>query len=198
MFDETPDYGRAIQWQAEQIENGRNLGRPESGRGAGMSALLDKMQAKLVRLETEMAATFEDDPRSGHMGTPYVDNSKGRQMRRVCDRIEERRQSLNRQIKEQREKIEHQKSREAYRATQQTKQSAKFIEKNPISPVLFRLQEMGKVKQWPRNPQLFFVVGLQKVALITVGEKVGVCKKYPAKTKAEFELCQQLIAEAAA
>ena len=162
-----------------------------------MSALLDKTQAKLERLEMEMAATFEHDPRNGHMGTPYVDNSKGRQMRRVCDRIEERRQSLNRQIELQREKIERQKRREAYRATQ-TKQSAKFIEKNPISPVLFRLQEMGKVKQWPRNPQLFFVVGLQKVALITVGDKVGVCKKYPAKTKAEFELCQQLIAEAAA
>ena len=57
---------------------------------------------------------------------------------------------------------------------------------------------MGKVKQWPRNPQLYFVVGMQKVALLTVGDKVGVCKKYPAKTKAEFELCQQLIAEAAA
>lgn len=162
-----------------------------------MSALLDKMHAKLERLETAMAATFENDPRNGHMGTPHVDNSKGRQMRRVCDRIEERRQSLNRQIKEQREKIERQKGREAYRPTQ-TKQSAKFIEKNPISPVLFRLQEMGKVKQWPRDPQLFFVVGMQKVALLTAGDKVGVCKKYPAKTKAEFELCQQLIAEAAA
>ena len=162
-----------------------------------MSALLDKMYARLERLEAAMAATFEDDPRNGHMGTPFVDNSKGRQMRRVCARIEERRQSLDRQIKEQREKIERQKSREAYRSTQ-TKKSAEFIEKNPISPVLFRLQEMGKVKQWPRNPHLFFVNGLQKVALIAVGDKVGICKKYPAKTKAEFDLCQQLIAEAEA
>ena len=29
-----------------------------------MSALLDKMHAKLERLETEMAATFENDPRN--------------------------------------------------------------------------------------------------------------------------------------
>ena len=55
-----------------------------------MSALRDKMYARLERLEAAVTATFEDDPRNGHMGTPYVDNSKGRQMRRVCDRLDER------------------------------------------------------------------------------------------------------------
>ena len=52
-----------------------------------MSALIEKMKAKLARMEEEFDAMFADDPRAGHGGTPNItDNSKGRQMMCVCEK----------------------------------------------------------------------------------------------------------------
>nr|DAR31850.1 MAG TPA: hypothetical protein [Bacteriophage sp.] len=43
--------------------------------------LLEKMKAKLQRLESELNELFGSNPRNGHGGTPsIIDNAKGRQM----------------------------------------------------------------------------------------------------------------------
>jgi hypothetical protein len=160
-----------------------------------MSDLLEKMRAKLLRLEEEFASLLGSAPWVGHGGTPHiVDNSKGRRMIKVAEAHEEKLRRKNAEIEAQKEAIERQEMRERTRHTP-TKKSQKFLEKNPISPILLWLEANGKVKQWERNPQLFFVVGLKKVALLTVGDKVGVSKKFMAANKEEFELCKALIRE---
>jgi len=76
----------------------------------------------------------------------------------------------------------------------QTKKSAKFIEKNPIHLGLFELEKQGLVKQWKRNPQYFFVNGLDKVALATFNGKIGLANRFTAKTQAELERVKELAA----
>lgn len=157
--------------------------------------MLEKMKNKLAKMEEKKSSMInahfaEIVP---HGGTPFVlDNSKGRASKNRFDKSNDAIRNLSKQIEEQKEKISRMENKIAYRTTQ-TKQSKKFIEKNEISPILFKLQEDGKVKQWARNPQLFFVVGLEKVALMTLNGKVGINKKYSAKTKEDFDYCKKLI-----
>lgn len=158
-------------------------------------AMLTKMNNKLERLEAEFSALFENDPRMGHMGTPNItDNSKGRQMMRVCAKLEDRRRAKKQAIEEQKEKIERMESRIAYR-TIQTKKSEKFIAKNPIDPRLFELEKQGVLKQWKRNPEYFFVVGLDKVALLTSRGKIGVATRFYPQTKEEIKRCIKILEE---
>jgi len=157
--------------------------------------LIKQQEAKL----SELLATFDNllsnNARTGHGGTPNItDNAKGRAQIKAWARHEERLQSLNRQIEAQKEKIERTKKR--LLPVESTKKSAKFTKKNPISNGLLALAEAGKVTQWAKNPHIFFVVGLGKVALTTFDGKAGVNSRYPAKTPAEWAICKELIKEA--
>lgn len=158
-----------------------------------MSTQIENMKAKLQRLEQEFDAIFDDNPRAGHGGTPNItDNSKGRQMIRVCDKREERLRRKHAAIEDQKEKIRVAESREAYRQTP-TKKSKKFIEKNPIHPGLLALSADGKLKQWERNPMYFFIPGLERVALATFDGKIAFCKRFPVKNDNERSTAQALI-----
>ncbi|SFT12187.1 hypothetical protein SAMN05444586_10255 [Acinetobacter bohemicus] len=155
--------------------------------------VLEKMAVKLARLEDEFNTIFSDQPFMGHGGTPFVDNSKGRQMRRNHEKRQERLQAKQKEIEQQKDKIQQMEWRIAGRNTQ-TKKSAKFIEKNPIHLGLFELEKQGLVKQWKRNPQYFFVNGLDKVALATFNGKIGLANRFTAKTQAELERVKELAA----
>lgn len=155
--------------------------------------ILERMNVKLARLEDEFNTIFADQPFMGHGGTPFVDNSKGRQMRRNHDKRQERLQAKQKEIEQQKDKIQQMEWRIAGRNTQ-TKKSAKFIEKNPIHLGLFELEKQGLVKQWKRNPQYFFVNDLEKVALATFNGKIGLANRFTAKTQAELEKVKELAA----
>ena len=155
--------------------------------------VLEKMAVKLARLEEEFNTIFADQPFMGHGGTPFVDNSKGRQMRRNHEKRQERLQAKQKEIEQQKDKIQQMEWRIAGRNTQ-TKKSAKFIEKNPIHLGLFELEKQGLVKQWKRNPQYFFVNGLDKVALATFDGKIGLANRFTAKTQTELERVKELAA----
>jgi len=155
--------------------------------------ILERMNVKLARLEDEFNTIFADQPFMGHGGTPFVDNSKGRQMRRNHEKRQERLQAKQKEIEQQKDKIQQMEWRIAGRNTQ-TKKSAKFIEKNPIHLGLFELEKQGLVKQWKRNPQYFFVNGLDKVALATFNDKIGLANRFTAKTQAELERVKELAA----
>lgn len=158
-----------------------------------MSALLAKMKAKLARLEAEFNQSFENDPRNGHGGTPHIiDNSKGRNMKRLCDKLDDRRMAKWQEIQQQKEKIEAMEWKIAQRSTQ-TKKSEKFLNKNPIHPALFELEKLGLVKQWQRNPEYFFVSGLKKVALVTVENTVKISNRFPALNNEATLKCNELI-----
>ena len=154
--------------------------------------LIEKMKAKLERLEKEYEALFIDDPRYGHGGTPFVNNSKGRAMKAYTERLDERRRNKIKQIEAQKEKIDRAEQR-AYNKSLPTKKSAKFIDKNPIHPGLFELEKQGLVKQWARNPMYFFIVGLQKVALCTFEGKIARCARFPTKDDSERQKAEELI-----
>lgn len=156
-------------------------------------AILEKMKAKLQRLEEEFSAILAEDPRIGHGGTPNIlDNSKGRRMAKCVAKLEERLIAKDKAIKEQKEKIQRMESRIAYRSTQ-TKKSQKFLDKNPIHQGLFELEKLGHVKQWKRNPQYFFVVGLERVALATFDGVIARCARFQTKTPEETARAQELI-----
>lgn len=155
--------------------------------------ILERMNVKLARLEDEFNTIFADQPFMGHGGTPFVDNSKGRQMRRNHEKRQERLQAKQKEIEQEKDKIQQMEWRIAGRNTQ-TKKSAKFIEKNPIHLGLFELEKQGLVKQWKRNPQYFFVNGLDKVALATFNDKIGLANRFTAKTQAELERVKELAA----
>ena len=155
--------------------------------------ILERMNVKLARLEDEFNTIFADQPFMGHGGTPFVDNSKGRQMRRNHEKRQERLQAKQKEIEQQKDKIQQMEWRIAGRNTQ-TKKSAKFIEKNPIHLGLFELEKQGLVKQWKRNPQYFFVNGLDKVALATFNGKIGLANRFTAKTQVELERVKELAA----
>ncbi|MEG2264172.1 MAG: hypothetical protein RSC68_07440 [Acinetobacter sp.] len=155
--------------------------------------ILERMNAKLARLEDDFNTIFADQPFMGHGGMPFVDNSKGRQMRRNHEKRQERLQAKKQEIEQQKDKIQQMEWRIAGRNTQ-TKKSAKFIEKNPIHLGLFELEKQGLVKQWKRNPQYFFVNGLEKVALATFNGKIGLANRFTAKTQAELERVKELAA----
>lgn len=157
-----------------------------------MSKLLEAQQSKLSEMREKFDNLILGAPWVGHGGTPFVDNSTGRRRKIQAVKYEESLKSLDTKIKEQIEKINRTENRLAYRSTQ-TKKSEKFIEKNEINPILFELAELGKVKQWPRNPEYFFVVGLQKVALKTFGEKTGISSRFPAKTQQDYDFCRSLL-----
>ena len=138
--------------------------------------LLEKMKAKLQRLESELDELFGSNPRNGHGGTPnIIDNTKGRQMMRVQERLNDRMEF----------RIERQST--------QTKKSKKFIDKNPIHAGLFELEKQGLVKQWPRNPQYFFIVGLERVALATFDGVIHRCQRFPTKNAEEKARAEELI-----
>ena len=155
--------------------------------------VLEKMAVKLARLEDKFNTIFSDQPFMGHGCTPFVDNSIGRQMRRNHEKRQERLQAKQKEIEQQKDKIQQMEWRIAGRNTQ-TKKSAKFIEKNPIHLGLFELEKQGLVKQWKRNPQYFFVNGLDKVALATFNGKIGLANRFTAKTQAELERVKELAA----
>ncbi|WP_162616821.1 hypothetical protein [Aggregatibacter kilianii] len=155
--------------------------------------LLEKMRAKLQRLESELDALFASNPRNGHGGTPDItDNAKGRQMMRASEKLDERIRAKFAQIDEQKAKIEKMEARLA-RNNAQTKKSQKFLDKNPIHAGLFKLEEMGLVKQWAKNPQYFFIVGLDRVALATFNGEIHRCKRFPSKTTEETNRAEELI-----
>lgn len=161
-----------------------------------LQTLLAKQEQKLAEMEQELNFLFDNDLRKGHGGTPHIlDNSKGRQMKRWADKYDERIRSKFKKIDEQKEKIEKTKYRISTAENKKvpTKRSMKFLKKNEIHPALLRLAEEGKLNQWERNPHLFFVADLKKVALITVGGKVGINTKYPARSVDELKLCQELL-----
>ena len=156
-------------------------------------SLLEIQQDKLKELEDKFDELLMGNPRFGHGGTPnIVDNSKGRQMMRVQEKHEERLQRLNEKIKEQKQKIERTESRLYYRNTI-TKSSVKRIEDNGTHPGLEVLADQGKVTQWKRNPDIYFIKGLDKVALFTFKGEIAVNKKYGAKTQADWDYAQELI-----
>ncbi|MFW1850120.1 PLxRFG domain-containing protein [Acinetobacter guillouiae] len=157
--------------------------------------LISKMEAKLTRLEIEFDNIFNDMPFMGHGGTPFVDNSKGRQMKRNHDKRDERLQAKKKEIEEQKEKIDNMKDRIAQRS-QPTKKSQKFLEGNPIHQGLFELEKLGLVKQWKKNPQYFFVNGLDKVALATWDGEISLAKRFPVKNKEELHKAKALIVQA--
>lgn len=158
--------------------------------------IIEKMKNKLTKMEEKKSSMINAHFAEilPHGGTPFItDNSKGKAAKNRFDKSNDAIRNISKQIEEQKEKISRMESKIAYRTTQ-IKQSVKFIEKNEISSILLKLQEDGKVKQWAKNPQLFFVIGLEKVALMTLNGKVGINKKYCAKTKEEFDYCKSLIA----
>lgn len=156
-------------------------------------SLLEKMKAKLARLEAEFNAIFDDMPFMGHGGTPYVDNSKGRQMRKVHDRRDERLRAKKAAIEVQKEAIERMAWRIDGRNTP-TKKSQKILEKHPIHQGLFELEKQGLVKQWPRNPHFFFINGLDKVAIAAIDGKIGAMRRFPPKNPEEWARTKELIA----
>lgn len=162
-----------------------------------MSSLIDAMKAKLSGLEEKLNQHFESDPRVGHGGTPYItDNVKGKMMKRVSDRHDERTRSLIAQINAQKEKIERVEYRISRNSTQ-TKKSVARISKHPIHGGLFLLENAGKVKQWARNPDYFFIVGLEKVALKTFDNlQICRCSRFPTKDDHEKQIADALIKEA--
>lgn len=154
--------------------------------------LIKQQEAKLSELQSTFDNLLSNNARTGHGGTPFItDNSKGRAQIKAWGRHEERLQSLNRQIDAQKGKIERTKKR--LLPVESTKKSAQFTKKNPISNGLLLLAEAGKVTQWAKNPHIFFVVGLDKVALTTFDGKVGVNSRYPAKNAEEWAICKELI-----
>lgn len=165
-----------------------------------MSSLLEKQEARLARLEAEFTGMFalENQPWHGHGGTPFItDNSKGRRNLRDREKFDEKARRYQRLIKEQKEKISRTIGRQQRQATP-TKKSLAVVDKHGIHPGLFHLAQLGKVKQWGRNPHLFFVVGLPKVALMTHAGRIGINAKYGTRDEAHKEVCQRLIDEALA
>lgn len=158
-------------------------------------SLLEKQQNKLKELNNKFNDLLMNYPAKGHGGTPFIlDNTKGRAMYKAAQKREERLQSLDRQIKEQQEKIDRTERRIVRRNTQ-TKKSVKFLEKNPIHPLLFELEKEGKVKQWKRNPEYFFVNRLKKVALRTVDGTIKVSARFPLTSQDDVDLCKGLFKE---
>lgn len=155
--------------------------------------LLEKQKNKLAALEKRVDELWDQRPWQGHGGTPLVNNSKGRAMSAHLDRYESSLRSAMRAVEEQKKKIERTLDRGS---SVPTKASDEFIAKNPISPLLLWLRDAGKVSQWAKNPQIFFVKGLHKVALMTLSGKVGINKRYCAKTVEERDICLNLIKEA--
>lgn len=159
--------------------------------------LLTTQRENLVKLEKAANDLFDNAPWVGHGGTPFVDNSTGRRRRVQADKHNDRIRSAMKAIENQKEKIERTINRQSYKAVP-TKKSEQFIERNPISPVLLHLEKQGKVQQWAKNPQFFFVKSLKKVALISVGDRVGVAKRFCATTQEDMDFCKEMIATAQA
>lgn len=157
--------------------------------------MIEKMKAKLQRLEQEFDVIFDDNPRAGHGGTPNItDNCKGRQMIRICEKRDERLRNKRAAIEAQQEKIRVAEDREAYRQTQ-TKKSKKFVEKNPIHPALLALTTQGRLNQWARNPEYFFVPGANKVALKTIGGRVMISARFPLTRSDDVEIVRAIMTE---
>jgi len=157
--------------------------------------LADKQRAELARLEKEFYDKFDANPRAGHGGTPDIlDNSKGRMMKRAYEKYNDQLRGLKEKIEKQKQKIEKTEARKAYYTTQ-TKKSKKRMESKgePIPQKLNDLAKAGKLKQWARNPDLFFVPGMDKVAVTYNNGKLGISKKYPAKTKEEFDTVMAML-----
>lgn len=155
--------------------------------------ILKAQHRKLEELKNQFGDLLSDNPRNGHGGTPNItDNSKGRQMMRSQEKREERLRSLNRQIKEQEDKIGKTEWKIDRNSTV-TKNSKKFTDKNPIHKGLVDLSLEGKLSQWERNPHVFFVKGLDKVALSTFDGKVGAMAKYKPKSKEDWVVVKKLI-----
>ena len=158
-------------------------------------SMLEKMNNKLKKLEGELDGLFKNAPWVGHGGTPNItDNSKGKRMKNYCDSYNERIRSKQKQIEDQKEKIERMEVRISYRNTQ-TKKSAKFLDKNPIHPDLLKMTEDEKVKQWAKNPEYFFINGLKKVAFKTIDGKIIISSRFPAKTQDDYDFALSLVRE---
>ncbi|TCJ96180.1 hypothetical protein EV694_1732 [Volucribacter psittacicida] len=155
-------------------------------------AMLQKMKDKRERLEQELQQLCDSDPRLGHGGTPYINNAKGRRMKAVCDKHQNRIAAKIKEIEAQDEKIERMEWRLAERRTQ-TQKSQKFLNKNPIHQGLIKLAEKGLLNQWLRNPEYFFIKELKRVALMTVNNAIIISSRFPAKDDDEIAKANELI-----
>ena len=139
--------------------------------------LLENQRAKLEELKEEFGALFDNAPWIGHGGTPIVDNSTGRMRRKQADKYNDRMRELSLKIEAQKVKID--KTLEKLLPVSVTKKAEKFIKKNPINEALLTHQAL---KQWEKNPHIFFVKSLKKVALSTFDGVVCINARFPAKT----------------
>lgn len=158
------------------------------------SKQVQAMKNKLERMKAQFDNKIEDwsGQTRGHGGTPFImDNSKGRAQYKRHQKGDESLRNLDKAIKEQEEKIQAAQYRHNRRHTQ-TKKSEKFIEKNPVSPGLQYLEQKGLVKSWPKKPEVHFVQGLDKTALITVDGRVGVSRGYNGGSTENFLAAKKL------
>ena len=158
------------------------------------SKQVQAMKNKLERMKAQFDNKIEDwsGQTRGHGGTPFImDNSKGRAQYKRHQKGDESLRNLDKAIKEQEEKIQAAQYRHIRRHTQ-TKKSEKFIEKNPVSPGLQYLEQKGLVKSWPKKPEVHFVQGLDKTALITVDGRVGVSRGYNGGSTENFLAAKRL------
>ena len=157
--------------------------------------LLEKQETKLTEMQSDMDDLASSAPFLGSMGTPFTDNSKGRQYKKRVERWDKRMWSINEKIKEQKEKIERTKSRIAWHEGRQgvTKFSAKYLEKNEIHAALISLEEKGKLSQWKRNPHVFFVVGLEKTALFTKDGKICASARFNVKSEDDLRAIKEML-----
>lgn len=154
--------------------------------------MIEKMNTKLSRLENELGVLFDNSPTTGHGGTPFIlDNSKGRAMKKAHDKHQESIRTKMRQIEEQKAKIERMEFRIYYRNTQ-TKKSQKYIEKNPIHPALIELSKTGEITQWKKNPHIFFIKELDKVAFSTQNGQIVITRRFPVKTEEEKKIALKI------
>lgn len=160
------------------------------------SKLLEAQVKKYYLIDEQITAMFENDPRKGHGGTPHIlDNSKGIRMKKVCDKLDDRMRNLFKSRDEQIEKIEKTCYRIIYKKEtlkKQTKQSVKFLEKQPIHEALFKMEKDGICSQWVRNPQYFFMKNYKRVALVTKQGKICISQKYSCEKK-DFEEIQKIV-----
>lgn len=158
------------------------------------SPLILRMKSKLAKLEQQLEDLIRADPALLHGGTPIPDNSKGKKIRKSREKMEEKRQNLRKTIEDYKIKIDKTVYR-LIRNNQVTKKSTKFMEKNPIHPKLQEYADKNLLRQWKKNPHIFFVPHLTKVALSTFNGKVGINSRFQPTNKEEWEIALNLCNE---
>lgn len=72
----------------------------------------------------------------------------------------------------------------------QSRSSKIFIAKHPISKGLIELARRGILSQWRKDPSVFFIVGLDKVALVTINGNICIERGFRPSQEQRQRCCE--------